>query len=224
MVRNSVLGATMALVSAPVAAQADASSRGFRLRDGAEVTAGVLEHGSNFHPLGSRLSLPRAPAGQIYEGDEESGTVDVQLGYRSAPLRFALRPRLTAKLQISTAGRTSFASLGAEWRQHALRDRIYGQVGVGVTVHDGYRFTPDPFRPDLSQREAARRYDLYLTRTSWGSRLLFNPNAALGVRLTDRLAAELAWEHFSHAQLFSRQNPGSDNVGLRLVRRFGARR
>lgn len=213
----------VALALAPVPILARESDRVPR-RSGPEILAGVLEHGSNFHPLGSQLVFPETPAGIIYEGDEESGTVDIQLGYRSAPLRFALKPRLTAKLQINTAGRTSFAAVGAEWRQHFLRGRLYGQIGVGLAIHDGYRFTPDPFQPGLSPGEAARRYDLYLSRTSWGSRVLFNPNASLGLRLNDRWAAEFAWEHFSQAGVFSEQNPGIDNLGLRLVYSFGPQR
>lgn len=186
-----------------------------------EVAVGVFEHGANFHPLGEHLFFPDPRPGEIYEGSEEDGTVDVQLVYRSPPVHGPLKPRLTAKLQLNTAGRTNFASVGAEWRQHVLRDRLYGQFGLGLTVHDGYRFTPDPFRPGLPAAEARRRYDIYLTRTSFGSRVLFNPNAAIGVRLSPRWAAELAWEHFSHAQIFSDQNSGIDNVGLRLVRTLG---
>ncbi|MBB5727995.1 acyloxyacyl hydrolase [Sphingomonas prati] len=193
---------------------------------GSEVAVGVLHHGSNFHPLGEELifDLLRLPAGQIYEGSEEDGTIDVQLVYRSAPLRFALKPRLTAKVQINTAGRTSFASFGAEWRQHIFRGPVYGQIGIGLTVHDGYRFTPDPFEPGLPIGQARRRYAIYRTHTSFGSQLLFNPNASLGVRLDKRWAIEATWEHFSHRQLFSLQNPGLDSLGLRLVRTFGPRR
>lgn len=188
-----------------------------------EIAVGVFAHGANFHPLGERLFFPRTPAGVLVEGAEEDGTVDVQIVGRAAPLRVPLKPRLAAKLQISTAGRTSFASVGAEWRQHVVHGRVYGQVGIGVTVIDGYRFTPDPFVPGLSGDEAWRRYDIYRRRTSFGSRLLFNPNASLGVRLNRRWAIELAWEHFSHRQTFSDTNPGIDNVGLRVVRALGSR-
>ena len=221
------LSAAMALASTAATAQdarppQDRPSRW----TGSEVAIGVLYHGANFHPLGGKLvfDLPQLPPGQIYEGSEEDGTVDVQLIYRSAPLRFALKPRLTGKAQVNTAGRTSFASLGAEWRQHILQDRIYGQVGIGLTVHDGYRFTADPFEPGLSVGEARRRYSLYRRRTSFGSQILFNPNASLGVRLDPRWAIEATWEHFSHRQLFSKQNPGIDNLGLRLVHTFGRRK
>jgi len=218
--RRATVTATICLLilAAPASAQTSDTHRA-----GPEIAVGVFQHGANFHPLGAKLifDLPKLPDGQIYEGQEEDGTVDVQLAYRTAPLHFLLKPRLTAKAQISTAGRTSFASLGAEWRQHVLKGRLYGQVGIGLTVHDGYRFTPDPFEPGLSLTEAARRYGIYRRRTSFGSQVLFNPNASIGVRLSPRWAAELSWEHFSHRQLFSDQNPGIDNVGLRLVRTLG---
>lgn len=216
----TALVAALTLACNPAAAQV--SDGGDPERAGAELAVGVLRHGANFHPLGSALSfdLPPLPPGQVYDGMEEDGTADVQLLYRTAPLHFALKPRLTAKLQISLDKRTSFASIGAEWRQHILRGRVYGQVGIGLSVHDGYRFTPDPFAPGLPIDEARRRFAIYQTRTSFGSRVLFNPNASIGIRLDRQWAAELVWEHQSHAQLFSDQNPGIDHIGLRLVRSF----
>ncbi len=219
--KMGVFGATLVLVSTTAQAQDVVDQPVPRARP--EVALGILAHGANFHPLGSKLifDLPALPPGQIYEGMEENGTVDVQLVYRTAPLRFLLKPRLTGKLQINTDGRTNFASVGAEWRQHILRRRVYGQVGIGVTVIDGYRFTPDPFAPGISQSEALRRYDIYRRHTSFGSQVLFNPNASIGVRLNQRWAIEATWEHFSHRQLFSNQNPGLDSVGLRLVRTLG---
>ena len=225
--KEVVLGSAMALASTPAMAQViDGQAEPPSRWAGSEVAVGVLQHGSNFHPLGDKLifDLPKLPAGQIYEGSEEDGTVDIQLTYRSTPFRFALKPRLAGKLQINTAGRTSFASIGAEWRQHVLRGRLYGQVGIGLTIHDGYRFTPDPFQPGLPVGEAQRRYGIYRKHTSFGSQVLFNPNASLGVRLNARWAVEATWEHFSHRQLFSEQNPGIDHLGLRLVHTFGRRR
>lgn len=218
---KGVLGAVLALASTTAMAQ-EGPERAAP-REEAEVALGVLRHGANFHPLGSKLifDLPELPPGQIYEGAEEDGTVDVQIAYRTAPLRILLKPRLTAKAQLNTAGRTSFFSAGAEWRQHILRGRVYGQAGIGVTVIDGYRFTPDPFQPGISNDEAWRRYDIYRRRTSFGSKILFNPNASIGVRVDRRWAVELAWEHFSHRRLFSDTNPGIDNVGIRIVRRLG---
>ena len=45
---------------------------------------------------------------------------------------------------------------------------------------------------------------------------LFEPEFGLGVQASDRLSVEASWVHLSHAQLFSRQNPGIDTIGLRL--------
>jgi hypothetical protein len=209
---KGVFGAAVALASAQAAAQDNRDARPRR----AEVAVGVLAHGIR-KPF--RSAPP--PGFDLYEGEEERGTADLQLAVRSAPLPFALGPRLTAKLQLNTDGRTNFASLGAVWRQHILGGRVYGQVGIGLTLHDGYRYTPDPFAPGLSFREAERRYAIYSSRTAFGSRVLFNPNLALGVKLNDRFAIEAAFEHFSHRELFSDQNPGLNSVGIRLVHALG---
>lgn len=214
---KGALGAALTLAPSLAMAQAPATP------DRPEVAVGVLRHGANFHPLGGQLTfdLPSLPAGQVYEGMEENGTTNVQIVYRTALLPILLKPRLTAKAEINTDGRTSFFSAGAEWRQHALRRRVYLQAGIGLTLIDGYAVTPDPFEPGLSPGVAQRRYGVYLRRTSFGSRVLFNPNASVGVRLDRRWAVEAVWEHFSHAQVFSERNPGIDNVGIRLVRALG---
>ena len=56
--------------------------------------------------------------------------------------------------------------------------------------------------------------------TPLGQRVLFNPNAALGVRLTDRWAIEAAWTHISNGGL-AHPNPGMDDFGARVVFHFG---
>ena len=211
---KGVLGAAVAFASTQAAAQDNRDARSPR----AEAAIGLLAHGMR-KPF--RSAPP--PGFDLYEGEEERGTADLQLVFRSAPLAGALKPRLTAKLQINTDGRTNFASVGAEWRQHILDGRIYGQAGIGLAVHDGYRYTPDPFVPGLAMREAERRYDIYMTRTAFGSRVLFNPNLSVGVRLNDRWALEAMFEHFSHRQLFSNQNPGLNNIGIRLVHGLGGK-
>jgi hypothetical protein len=54
------------------------------------------------------------------------------------------------------------------------------------------------------------------TRTDLGSRVLFEPELGVGVQLAPRISAEASWVHMSHAQIFGRQNPGIDNIGVRL--------
>lgn len=202
----------MMLLGAALAAAAPASAQLAAPR--AEAAAGVLDHGVNF-PKGA------PPPGTFYAGTEEGGTADVQLLWRSRPLAVALKPRLAAKLQVNTGGRTSFAAIGAEWRQHVLGGRLYGQIGIGLAVHNGRLNEVDPFAPGLTPAERARLYEIYANRTAFGSPVLFNPSFSIGVRLSPRVAVEAAWEHYSHARLFSRQNPGIDMVGGRLVLGLG---
>lgn len=211
-----LLAAACCIASCPAAAADLPALDSFK---GSELAVGILAHG-----IRKPFRAPPPPGFDLYEGEEERGTVDVQLLYRSAPLGFALKPRLTARLQVNTAGRTSFASVGAEWRQHVLGGRFYGQTGIGLTLHNGYRFTPDPFEPGLNRDEAVRRFEIDQSRTSFGSRVLFNPSLSLGMRLNDRWAIEAAFEHFSHAGVFSSQNPGINNFGVRLVHGLGGKR
>jgi lipid A 3-O-deacylase len=196
------------LCAVPAGAQAPA--RG-------EVIAGALAHGVNL-----RGTPP--PGYDQWESEEEGGTVDLQLGWRSAPLAgpaWLLRPRLVAKADINTGGRTSFFSAGGEWRQAVPGTAVYLQAGFGISYHNGYRMTPSPFEPDLPRAELARRIEIYNNRTSLGSKVLFNPNLSIGVRIDERWAVEAVWEHWSHKQVFAEQNPGIDNFGLRLVRTLG---
>lgn len=200
--------AALALSSTPPAAVDDLSAADKR----AEIALGLLDHG-----VREPFSGPPPPGFDIFEGEEERGSRDIQFVFRSKPLRVALKPRLTARLQLNTVGDTSFASVGAEWRQHALKGRVYAQIGIGLALHDGFLITPDPREPGLSPQEVLRRFDLEATRTSLGSRVLFNPNLSIGLRITPRVAVEAAYEHFSHAAIFGDQNPGLDNLGIRFV-------
>jgi hypothetical protein len=131
------------------------------------------------------------------------GGVDLELGWRGERIRFLRAvgsPSPHAYLSLNSAGDTHFASAGISWK---IGGTVYLRPGIGLAVHTGSdgRFQ----RPD---------------RIAFGSRLLFAPELGLGVRLSDRLSAEASWVHLSHAQLFSRQNPGLDTIGLRLNYRF----
>jgi hypothetical protein len=50
--------------------------------------------------------------------------------------------------------------------------------------------------------------------------VLFEPEIGVGVEVTERMSVEASWVHMSHATLFSGQNPGIDNIGVRLNYRF----
>ena len=120
---------------------------------------------------------------------------DVQLGWRGGRIgRTVLQPYVFGA--INTAGDTSYAAAGISAR---FGGQLYVRPGVGIAVHTG---SSDNFH----------RTD----RIAFGSRVLFEPELGIGYQLNDRVSVEASWVHMSHAQLFGRQNPGIDNIGMRL--------
>ncbi|QJB70100.1 acyloxyacyl hydrolase [Parasphingorhabdus halotolerans] len=128
--------------------------------------------------------------------------VDFQFGYRGNRidgLSFIGKPSPYILGSINSAGSTSFAAAGLSWK---IGDKIYARPAIGIAIHDGPELE---FAPDGSQ-------------TQLGSRVLFAPELALGVRLSQRVDLEASWVHLSHARIFSSvQNPGLDSIGMRLV-------
>jgi hypothetical protein len=123
------------------------------------------------------------------------GGMDVQLGYRWDRIgRTPLQPYAFAA--VNTAGETHYAALGLSAK---FGDRVFVRPGLGIAVHTG---SDDKFN----------RTD----KIAFGSRVLFEPELGVGMRLSDRATLEASWVHMSHAQLFGRQNPGIDNIGARL--------
>jgi hypothetical protein len=124
----------------------------------------------------------------------ESG-MDVQAGYRGGNIAGTpLQPYIFGAL--NTAGNTNYAAVGLSAK---FGKRIYIRPGLGLAVHTG---------------SAANYYRA--DKIAFGSRILFEPEVGLGARVNDRLSIEASWVHMSHATLFSRENPGIDNLGVRL--------
>jgi len=46
--------------------------------------------------------------------------------------------------------------------------------------------------------------------------VLFEPELGIGYQIRDRMSIEASWVHMSHAQIFSDQNPGIDDIGARF--------
>lgn len=126
--------------------------------------------------------------------------LDVQLGWRSAPGPLRLQEYFF--VAVNTAGDTNYAALGFSRK---FGDKVYFRPGVGIAIHTG----------------SPRKFDIPGNRRiEFGSQVLFEPEIAVGTTLNDRMSIEASWVHMSHAQLFSRQNPGIDNFGVRLNYRF----
>ncbi len=130
----------------------------------------------------------------LTQSDFERG-VDVQVGWRGGRIgKTPLQPYAFAA--INTSGETNYAAIGLSAK---FGDKLYVRPGLGIAIHTG-------------SAGNFQRTD----RIAFGSRVLFAPELGIGVRVNDRVSVEASWVHMSHAQLFGRQNPGIDNVGVRV--------
>jgi hypothetical protein len=161
------------------------------------------------------LAAAPAHAGEVFAGiyahDVDSPLnlrglnegVDVHLGWRGDRLRglgAIGAPSPYAFAAVNSAGDLHYAAAGIGWK---FGGRVYFRPGIGLAIHSG------DVTPRAPQPERAL-----------GSRILFEPEVAVGVELGERVSVEASLVHMSHATLFGPHNPGIDNVGLRLNYRF----
>jgi len=159
--------------------------------------------------LGCALIAAPARAGEIFGGlyahdvktpltlsGVEDG-IDVQLGWRGGRIaRTPLQPYVFGAL--NSAGTTHYAAAGISAR---FGDRFFVRPGVGLAVHTGSTSNFDiPGNDEIE----------------FGSRILFAPELGIGARVAPRMTVEASWVHLSHAQVIGGQNPGIDNLGVRL--------
>ncbi|WP_454597722.1 acyloxyacyl hydrolase [Qipengyuania sp. SM2507] len=169
--------------------------------------------------VGAGVAAP-AQAGELFGGgyahavdtpftfDTGEGGVDIQIGVRSEPieaLSFLGKPAAHVFGSLnSQAGGTDFVAAGLSWKVDL--GPVYIRPGVGLALHNA---------PELRVDPATR------IRTDLGSRVLFEPEIALGVQVSERVSLEASWVHISNARLFNReQNPGIDMIGVRAGVKF----
>jgi hypothetical protein len=99
---------------------------------------------------------------------------------------------------VNTAGNTNYAAVGVA-AKFPLGRSWYVRPGVGIAIHTG---------------SAGRFYRT--DKIAFGSRVLFEPELGIGTQLGKRVSLEASWVHMSHGQLAGKENPGIDNLGLRL--------
>ena len=128
-------------------------------------------------------------------GEGLEGGIDFQLGFRGEGV-FGTRLQPYVFGAINTKGETSYAAIGLSRK---FGQRYYVRPGLGLAVHTG---ADDRFN----------RSD----RIAFGSRILFEPEVAVGAQIDERWSVEASWVHMSHGTLISGQNPGIDNIGARL--------
>ena len=156
----------------------------------APAHAGELFGGLFVHDVKTPLTLSGVESG-----------IDAQLGWRGKRIgKTPLQPY--GFVSVNSAGNTHFAAAGISAK---FGDRIFIRPGVGIAVHTGSAADFDnPFNDEIE----------------FGSRVLFEPELGIGARLNDRTTIEASWVHLSQGQVFGRQNPGIDNLGVRLSLRL----
>ncbi len=179
-----------------------------------EAFVGVYKHDVTF--LGEAVGLGAA-------GREDG--VDVHLGYRTnriESLRWLGKPQVHAFVSINSENTSNFVATGFDWPiELGAPGGFYLRPGFGLAYTDGAAGLPPVNQPGISQAEIDRRLVLYNTRIDFGSKVLFEPELALGYRFNDRVSAELSYTHLSNGQIFHQgKNQGLDDVGVRLVYAF----
>ena len=152
------------------------------------AVAGEVFGGLYVHGVNTPLTLGGSP----------EGGVDVQLGFRGGPIIPGTKLEPYVFGALNSKGDTSYAAAGLAWK---FGDRIYIRPGVGIAVHTGSSGNFDHDDHD---------------HIDFGSRILFEPEVGVGARVSERVTIEASWVHLSHATLLSGQNPGIDNIGVRL--------
>jgi hypothetical protein len=130
----------------------------------------------------------------------ESG-IDLSIGYRGGAIadlfNGVLQPYLFGAL--NSAGDTDYAAAGLA-AKFPLGGSWFIRPGIGLAIHDGS--AGKYFRSD---------------KIAFGSRVLFEPELGIGTQLNRRFSLEATWIHMSHAQVFGKENPGIDNIGMRVT-------
>jgi len=179
-----------------------------------EAFVGVYKHDVTF--IGDAVGLGAA-------GREDG--VDVHLGYRTdriESLRWLGKPQVHAMVSINSENTSNFVAAGFDWRiELGQPGGFYLRPGMGLAYTDGKAGLPPANAPNISDEERARRTELYYTRIDFGSKVLFEPELALGYDLSDSWSAELSYTHLSNGQIFHQgKNQGLDDAGVRLVYKF----
>jgi len=160
------------------------------------------------------LSAGAAHAGEVFLGAYDHDVhvfaiggyekgVQVAAGYRTDPLTglsFVGSPSFYGFGAANTSGGLNYAAAGLSWK---FGDRLYLRPGLGVGVHDGH----------VGKFQVGNQLNL-------GSRVLAELEVGAGYQITPAVSIEGSIVHMSHAQIAGKQNPGLDDVGVRLNFRF----
>jgi hypothetical protein len=204
MSKSKALGAAAALALALALSSA---------AQAAELFGGVYAHDVTF--LGDTFGVGAA-------GREDGA--DFQLGLRSdriAALNLIHAPQAHVMVSVNSKGTSHFVAAGLSWPIPVI-GKLYFRPGIGLGYTTGKSGLPPTNVPGLSPAEFERRLHLYNTRIDFGSKVLFEPELALGLRLNEKASIEASWVHLSNGRILgnSKKNQGMDDAGVRLAWRF----
>jgi len=162
----------------------------------------------------TQLAAGAASAGEVFVGAYahdvhvfaisgfEHGA-EISAGYRTDPLSglgAIGHPSVYGFGAANTAGGVDYAAAGLSWK---IGSRFFLRPGLGVAVHDGR----------VGRFQVGNQLNL-------GSRVLAELELGAGYQFTPSTSLEASLVHLSHGQLAGHQNPGLDDLGLRLTHRF----
>ncbi|MGE0741553.1 MAG: acyloxyacyl hydrolase [Hyphomonadaceae bacterium] len=148
--------------------------------------------------------------------DKEDGpNVEFQVSFDSPTwLDWAASPQPYLIASVNTAGETSYAGFGLEWRWDFAENWAL-EPGVGYVIHDGE--TNNPFANGTPEAAAFAEEHVLL-----GSEDLFRTSLALTYDFEGPWEAQVLFEHLSHGQILGNgRNQGLDNIGIRFGYQFG---
>lgn len=148
------------------------------------------------------------------EGREDGVNVEVQADFASpAALAWAGKPKPYVIASVNTAGDTSFAGVGLQWRA-PLGEKWSFDPGFGYVVHTGE--VSNPFaNGDPRATEFSNRHLLF------GSRDLFRSTVGVSRELAGPWTGQLFYNHLSHGQILGEgRNQGVDQIGVRVAYRL----
>jgi lipid A 3-O-deacylase len=148
--------------------------------------------------------------------DKEDGpNVEFQVSFDSpAFLEWAFSPQPYLMASVNTAGNTSFAAAGLEWRWDFAENWAL-EPGFGIAVHDGE--SNNPFANGTQEAEAFSQEHVLL-----GNDVLFRTSLGLTYDFEGPWEAQLFYEHLSHGQILATgRNQGLDEAGIRFGYQFG---
>lgn len=146
---------------------------------------------------------------------EDGPNAEFQVSFDSPQfLSWAFSPQPYVMASVNTAGETSFAAVGLEWRWR-FAEHWALEPGLGYAVHNGE--TNNPYANGT--QEAA---DFAEEHVLLGSRDLFRTSLALTYDAPGPWEVGLIFEHLSHGQIIGHgRNQGLDEFGLRVGYQFG---